>query len=110
MRYIVSYTNPHHHYIDIEFVASHIHSDETYIQLPAWRPGRYELGNFAKNVQKWAAFDEKGNALKFKKVSKDCWKVHTKGVSELYIRYNYYAVDLNAGSTYLDATQLYMNP
>lgn len=110
MKYIVSYTNPHHHYIDIEFIANHIHSDETFVQLPAWRPGRYELGNFAKNVQKWAAFDEKGNALKFEKVSKDCWKVHTKGVSELYVRYNYYAVDLNAGSTFLDATQLYMNP
>ncbi len=84
--------------------------DETFVQLPAWRPGRYELGNFAKNIQKWAAFDQKGNALKFQKINKDCWKVQTKGVSELHIKYNYYAADLNAGSTFLDATQLYMNP
>lgn len=110
MKYIVSYTKPHNHYIDIEFVADRINSDEVSIQLPSWRPGRYELGNFAKNVQKWAAFDPAGNPLKFQKVSKDCWKVMTKNVSEIHIKYNYYAAEINAGSTYLDSTQLYMNP
>jgi predicted metalloprotease with PDZ domain len=110
MKYIISYTKPHNHYIDIEFIADKINADELLIQLPAWRPGRYELGNFAKNVQKWSAFDAKGNALSFQKITKDCWKVQTKGVSELHIKYNYYAAEINAGSTYLDATQLYMNP
>ena len=110
MKYIISYQKPHTHFIDIEFIADNIKQDEVLIQLPSWRPGRYELGNFAKNVQKWAAFDGKGNALSFQKTTKDCWKVQTKGVSSLHIKYNYYAVDLNAGSTYLDALQLYMNP
>ena len=109
MKYSVSYTKPHQHFIDIEFI-SEVSQPETLIQLPAWRPGRYELGNFAKNVQKWAAFDEKGNSLNFRKITKDCWKVDTKGISELHVKYNYYALDLNAGSTFLDATQLYMNP
>lgn len=110
MKYIISYSNPHHHYVDIEFVAENIIADETAVQLPAWRPGRYELGNFAKNIQKWTAFDEKGNALSFRKTAKDTWLVQTKGVSVLHIRYNYFAAEINAGSTYLDSTQLYMNP
>ncbi len=110
MKYIISYSTPHHHYIDIEFIADKITQSETLIQLPAWRPGRYELANFAKNIQKWAAFDEKGNALKFQKITKDCWKVQTKGILELHIKYNYYGAEINAGSTYLDATHLYMNP
>jgi predicted metalloprotease with PDZ domain len=110
MKYIISYENPHHQYIDIEFVAGNINSNELSVQLPAWRPGRYELGNFAKNIQKWAAFDENGNPLKYIKTSKDCWKVETKGIKELRIKYNYYASELNAGSTYLDDKQLYMNP
>ncbi|MGZ4035402.1 MAG: M61 family metallopeptidase [Bacteroidia bacterium] len=109
MKYIISYNNPHNHFVDIEFIAA-VSKDETLIQLPSWRPGRYELGNFAKNVQKWAAFDSSGKALKFQKITRDCWKVETKGVLELRIKYNYYAADLNAGSTYLDAAQLYMNP
>ncbi|MCW3071583.1 MAG: peptidase domain protein [Bacteroidetes bacterium] len=110
MKYIVSYKQPHNHFIDLEFIADKISSDETLIQLPAWRPGRYELGNFAKNVQKWAAFDEKGNTLKSQKLTKDSWKVQTKGITELHIKYNYYAAEINAGSTFLDETQLYMNP
>ena len=104
MKYTVSYIHPHNHFVDILFV-SDVNQDETLVQLPAWRPGRYELGNFAKNVQKWAAFDSSGNPLAFQKMTKDCWKVQTKGVSELHILYNYYAVDLNAGSTFLDGSQ-----
>lgn len=110
MKYIISYAKPHNHYIDIEFIADKINQDELMIQLPAWRPGRYELGNFAKNIQKWAAFDQNGNVLNYEKITKDCWKVRTKGVSTVHIKYNYYAAEINAGSTFLDATQLYMNP
>ena len=110
MNYCISFTEPHRHFIHIEFIADKVNTDELTIQLPAWRPGRYELGNFAKNIQKWGAYDVKGNALEFRKTTKDCWKVNTKGVSEVHIKYNYYAVDLNAGSTFLDPTQLYVNP
>ncbi len=110
MKYIISYSKPHNHYIDIEFIVDKIHQDELLIQLPAWRPGRYELGNFAKNIQKWEAFDQKGNVLKFKKITKDCWEIQTKGISSIHIKYNYYAAEINAGSTFLDARQLFMNP
>lgn len=110
MKYIISYQKPHQRYIDIEFIADNIRQDEVLVSLPAWRPGRYELGNFAKNVQKWIANDSLGNVLNSEKITKDCWKIHTKGVSQIHIKYNYYAADINAGSTFLDANQLYMNP
>ena len=110
MKYIFSYSEAHKHLIDIEFIADNIKSDETTIQLPAWRPGRYELGNFAKNIKEFFSQDEKGNPLPFHKATKDCWKIQTKGIKELHIKYSYYAVDLNAGSTFLDEKQLYVNP
>lgn len=110
MRYIVKAENPHEHYIDIEFIVDKVDVDVLEVQLPAWRPGRYELGNFAKNVQKWGAFNENGKALKFAKSKKDRWEVQTKGVSTVHIRYNYYANELNAGSSMLDEDQLYVNP
>lgn len=109
MKYIVSYATNHQHFIDIEIVTPTT-GDETIIQSAAWRPGRYELGNFTKNVRGWAAFDAYGKALNFRKVTKDQWVVDTKGVKELHVKYSYYAADLNAGSTYVDDRQLYMNP
>lgn len=110
MKYIISYQHPHQHYLDLEFIAENIQSEFTEIQLPSWRPGRYELGNFAKNIQDWAAFDERGNALLFEKITKDRWKVFTKEASSLHIKYNYFSNELNAGSTYLDHMQVYVNP
>ncbi|MBI4946406.1 MAG: M61 family metallopeptidase [Bacteroidetes bacterium] len=110
MKYIFSYSEPQKHLIDIEFIAENINGDETTIQLPAWRPGRYELGNFAKNVKQFFPQDKKGNPLTFHKATKDCWKINTKNVSTLHIKYNYYAVELNAGSSFLDDKQLYVNP
>lgn len=109
MKYIVSYQNPNSHYIDIEFIINNIDNDTTQIQLPSWRPGRYELGNFAKNIQKWEAYDDKGKKLPFKKLTKDLWEVDTKKVSQLHIKYNYFANEINAGSSYLDDKQLYVN-
>lgn len=110
MHYIFSYKEPHTHLVDIEFIADGVLVDETLVQLPSWRPGRYELGNFAKNIKSFSAFDEKGVPLRFQKSTKDCWKVQTKGIKQLHIKYSYYAIELNAGSTYLDEKQLYVNP
>ena len=110
MNYKITYTQPNNHYIDIEYTIDKVNSNELLIQLPAWRPGRYELGNFAKNVQKWEAFDEKGKSLKCEKISKDLWSVQSKGVKAVVVKYNYYATELNAGSSYLDESQLYVNP
>ncbi|WP_317163999.1 M61 family metallopeptidase [Acidiluteibacter ferrifornacis] len=77
--------------------------------MTAWRPGRYELGNFAKNIQKWNAFDTDGNELPSKKLTKDLWEVITIGTEAVIVNYNYFANELNAGSTFLDASQLYIN-
>lgn len=109
MKYIVSYSPHHQHFIDIEIV-TRTTGAKTNVQCPAWRPGRYEIGNFAENVRGWRAVNEKGEALQFRKVNKDLWEVETANCKELHVFYNYYAADLNAGSTYLDDRQLYMNP
>jgi predicted metalloprotease with PDZ domain len=110
MKYTLSYQQPHQQFLDIKFEIDGVDQNELLIQLPAWRPGRYELGNFAKNVQKWGAYDANGNQLKHEKVKKDLWKVQTNGADKVEIRYNYYASELNAGSTWLDEKQLYVNP
>ena len=57
IEYNFSYTHPHRHYFDIEMRINEHSSSELILQLPAWRPGRYELGNFAKNIQSFKVFD-----------------------------------------------------
>lgn len=80
------------------------------IQLPAWRPGRYELGNFAKNIRTWEATDENGRVLAHRKISKDLWVVQCSAASHITISYTYYAAELNGGSTWVSEDLLYVNP
>lgn len=110
MHYRISFHQPQHRFVDIEVKIPTQAQKKINLQLPAWRPGRYELGNFAKNVRIFQVFDEKGSAVPFKKITKDSWEVLASGTHEILVKYQYYAADLNAGSTFLDGGQLYMNP
>ncbi len=109
MKYSISYTNPNSHFIDIILRIENISNDKTILQLPAWRPGRYELANFAQNIQKFEVTDTNGRALNFNKTTKDKWEVDTSEVSEITVSYNFYAYKMDAGSTWLDEEQLYIN-
>lgn len=108
--YKLTYSHPHQHFLNIEMTVNGVEADEVEFQLPSWRPGRYELGDFAKNIQKLKAFDAEGNTLKFKKKTKDRWVISANGSSCIVLKYNVYAKELGGGTTYLDSDQLYVNP
>ena len=110
INYHISFERPHRHFVDFEFSAKTNGANSMKFQLSSWRPGRYELADFAQNIQKWGAFDEKNNPLPFKKITKDLWEVNTKNAIEVIIVYNFYANQLDAGACYLDEYQLYLNP
>jgi predicted metalloprotease with PDZ domain len=98
------------HYLVVEAILSNIDTATVELQLPAWRPGRYELQNFAKNIQQFGVFDGDNQPLPFRKISKDRWQVQTNGAAELVARYTYYANIVNAGSSFVGADLLYLNP
>ena len=50
INYKISYSNPHRHFIDFEITTSVLGQEKMLFQLAAWRPGRYELGNFSQNT------------------------------------------------------------
>ena len=110
MKYTFSYLQPHHHFITIDVEVDTSKKENLLLQLPAWRPGRYELGNFAKNVRDFKAFTVNGVELTCNKVTIDSWRVECKNEDLVNIQYLYYASELNAGSTFLDDNQLYVNP
>ena len=110
IKYNIAFQNPHKHFIDFKLKTSTNGEEKIYFQLPAWRPGRYELGNFSQNIYNWRAADNNGNLLRFKKINKDKWEVECKEIKEISISYSFYANQLDAGSCYLDEKQLYINP
>lgn len=108
-RYTIRREHPHRHYIQILFEAK-VAGSTTELRLPTWRPGRYELQNYAKNIRKLVITDENGVALTYKKVTSSEWHIYTIGAKYIRVSYEYYANQLDAGASFSDETQLYINP
>ncbi|HNT80863.1 MAG TPA: hypothetical protein PKH65_09300 [Bacteroidia bacterium] len=101
---------PNSQYIDIELSFDVTQKQSIELQLPSWRPGRYELGNFSKNIRGFSVSDQAGSALSYSKTSKDRWKLQVPAKGKVVVRYQYYANRLDAGSCWLDDEQMYVNP
>jgi predicted metalloprotease with PDZ domain len=111
--YHVSFRNPLTFYLQIELTLD-VATDAAApleLQLPAWRPGRYELQNFAQKIQKVEVFDASSQQpLPYRKLTKDRWEVAVAAGRTVRVRYNFYAHQMDAGGSWLDETQLYLNP
>ncbi len=107
MHYHFSFSNPNSHFIEIS-LSFEAKEAFTGVRLPSWRPGRYQIQNFAKNIKNVQASDENGKAIGIKKTSKDTWLLENeKGM--VTISYSYYAFVMDAGNSWLDDEQLYIN-
>lgn len=101
--YLLSWTDPRQRLYDItiRFTAP---ADTPRLLLPAWRPGRYLVQNYAANVREWSAGDAS--------VWKDgltSWRIDGRAGEEIVFRYRYYAGVLDAGSSFLDDDEAYVN-
>ncbi len=110
MKYRYFYRDPHTQYLLVEAEAETRGAACLVLNLPAWRPGRYELGNFARNLRNLEVRDEQGRILNVTKTHLHTWEVITEGASEVRLSYQYFAAELNAGSTWIDPSQCYVNP
>ncbi len=109
LKYQITIENPQQRFVKIraEFP---VNDKITTMKLPAWRPGRYELGNFAKNIKGFRVLDANSKELTYRKTNKDTWEIESENSDSITVEYLYFANELNAGSTYFDEQQLYVNP
>ena len=87
--------------IAIRFTAP---ADTPRLLLPLWRPGRYLLQNYAANVREWSAGEHR-----IWKDDKSSWRVDARAGESVEVRYRYYAGVLDAGSSFLDEDEAYLN-
>jgi predicted metalloprotease with PDZ domain len=110
MNYKISCINNQTKFLQIKALFSNTNRSVQKVHLPAWRPGRYEIQNFAKYLRKVKAFSESGEPLKVMKTGKDTWAVQTKGHPGFTMTYEFCADIKNAGGSYINDTFLYLNP
>ncbi|MDW8088726.1 MAG: PDZ domain-containing protein [Bacteroidia bacterium] len=110
MRYRLRWETPPRYTYIVEIVASPSPGRRTLFCLPAWRPGRYILQNYAGAVSHFAAYDEAGRPLPWRKTTKDTWEVQNPARGPIRVSYHFYARQLDAGSSYLAEGLVYFNP
>lgn len=79
------------------------------LRLPKWRPGRYEIGNFAKYLFS-IRFRDGQLQVAPEVIDNHTWKLTGLEEKQLHVSYEFYAGVLDAGSCWLDEEQLYLNP
>jgi predicted metalloprotease with PDZ domain len=78
------------------------------LQLPAWRPGRYELANYAQKIKGFRISSE-DKAVSFEKITKDLWQFSAGHAGEYLIEYEFHSNQMDAGGSWSDDEQLYLN-
>lgn len=110
MKYRLSAPLPQSRYLRITAVKENPVEQPLLFRVSSWRPGRYELGNFAKNIRGLSARGPKGEALPLQKVSKDCWQIAAAPEGSITLHYEYYSAQPDAGACWLDEELMYVNP
>lgn len=110
MKYHFTFPDRVSRFAKIELSVDGLDGEEVEFCLPSWRPGRYELGNFAKNIRSWKALGDDGHPLPFRKKSKDVWIVSLGGSKSVKVRYDYYCAQPDAGACWIDEELVYINP
>lgn len=109
MKYTVSFPQPQKHLISVAFVFECKEINPVKIQLPVWRPGRYELQQYAKNIIDFVVKDAKNNAIKFKNIEQNTWEIYPTEKGEMHVQYVYFAKQIDAGGSWLTTQLIYLN-
>ena len=105
MKVFIQTPNSIDHFIQIKLVFDLY--TPTKIQLPSWRPGRYELQNFSQYVREIRFFDNE-TQITAARVNKDIYQFDNI-TNTLIVEYKYYANQMDAGSSFVDTEQTYIN-
>src|SRR5687767_1855117 len=107
--YVLGWDNPATQLYDVR-VTARAEGEPLVFSLPAWRPGRYILQNYAANVQNVRAEDDEGRPLAVEWTDLDSWRVDPNGSDRVTLTYEYYAATFDGGASVLRPDLAYFNP
>ncbi|MGY6743349.1 MAG: M61 family metallopeptidase [Cecembia sp.] len=108
MHYHIARQSPASQFIQVQLTLDCRAGETIHLQLAAWRPGRYELANYAQKIRSFKVH-HKELPLKWQKKSKDLWYFSAQETGTYQVTYEYYCNQMDAGGCWLDDIQLYLN-
>jgi len=108
MQYHITRKSISSQFIEITLLLDCKADEKIHLQLAAWRPGRYELANYAQKIRGFHII-KKDKSISWNKLSKDLWSFTALESGIYRIKYAYYCNQMDAGGCWSDDTQLYLN-
>ncbi|MEM7368060.1 MAG: PDZ domain-containing protein [Bacteroidota bacterium] len=108
MKYRLQYTAPYEKWIDVQISVS-TEGGMLTLCLPHWRPGRYELQNYARYFSDLWAMTNTGEPVQIRKSASHSWEFRVEKATDLTINYRYFADQTDAGGSYVDQKGIYVN-
>src|SRR5690606_26119084 len=110
IRFEVSFKEPQAHYAEITMEIDRVKEDYVDVKMPVWAPGSYLVREFSKNVEGFHAKDANGRPLTSRKVSKNTWRVSSKGAGKIMVSYRVYAFEVSVRTSFIDASHAFLSP
>ncbi len=110
MKYKITQIDSITRFFRVEILLENLHLGTNEIHLPAWRPGRYQIQNFAKFLKKVEAYRNNGEKINIYKFGKESWKIENNESETVLLTYQFYADTANAGGSAIRKNFLYINP
>ena len=101
IHYQLGMSKPHTHLFEVEITLSELDGADEYLDfvVPAWRPGRYVILDFAGGVQEFSASTQSqagsNSVLAWSKIDKNTWRINSAGKKNVRVSYKVYANEFN---------------
>ena len=113
LSYTLSFPQPHTHLYEVVLTIANVSTAQLDLHLPTWTPGSYLQREYARHVQDFAANEDGGRRLEWRKMEKAMWRIEAGASAEkprtIRASYRVYANELFTQTSHLDSTHAYFN-
>jgi len=93
IRYEIDFPETKNHYLHVT-ARFETNQANTELMMATWAPGSYLIREYARHVDSMTMTDQDGNPVAFEKTKKNRWKVKTKGVQSVVLKYRLYCNEM----------------
>jgi len=107
--YTVRPLAPNTHLLSVMIEVPDVHADTLEFAMPAWTPGAYDIQDFGRNVEGFAATDGRGHTLASRRIDKQTWRVWSRGADRVVATYRVYVNQMSIVTSQYNDVHCWIN-
>ena len=108
INYTVTFPEAQAHYADVEMNISGLEQSTLVLKMPVWTPGSYLVREFSKNIESFSA-SANAKELPVLKTRKNWWRIDTKGLQAITVKYRVYCFEISVRTSFVDASHGFLS-